>query len=74
MSEALGIVTAYEVGTQEKDFADFAKMTRNSTGVDSVRSLAQLAWLLARNLGAVTDSDTTNVLRAFGLKFIQEQE
>lgn len=75
MSECLALVTAYEIGTEEADYQMFGRLTREmgyrDDSVETIRTLAQMCWLLTKSIQNSTDMDSQEVLQWYGQRFAQ---
>lgn len=75
MQQALAIVTAYDMGTQESEFGAYMEIISDHEHPEAMmHSLAQFSWLLLRALESIPNVDKEQVLNWYGLKFAQKGE
>jgi hypothetical protein len=75
MSECLALVTAYEIGNEGSEYHLFARMTKElgnrDDATETIRTLAQMCWLLASSLQNASGMDRQEVLQWYGRKFAE---
>lgn len=75
MQQALAIVTAYDMGTQESEFSEYVEMISGHEHPEAMmHSLAQFSWLLLRALDSSPHLDKKQILSWYGLKFAEKGE
>jgi hypothetical protein len=75
MSECLGLVTAYEIGSETSEYEVFARLTRElgnrDDTIETIRTLAQMCWMLTRSLQNASGMERQEVLQWYGRKFAE---
>lgn len=75
MQQALALVTAYDMGTQEGEFTPYMDLIAEHDHPEAMmHSLAQFSWLLLRAVENLPNVDREQVLNWYGVKFAQKGE
>jgi len=70
MSEAVALITTYDIGVDDEDFTLFRHHVRD-TDETMVEPLAQLAWLMLKSIAASSGHETEDILAWYGQKFAE---
>ena len=70
MSEAVALITTYDIGVDEEDFSLFRKQVTDAD-TEMVEPLAQLAWLMLKSIAASSGYETEDILAWYGQRFAE---
>lgn len=71
MSETISLVTAYDIGVEEDDFALFRKQMADADD-NLLENMTQTAWLFLRSIAASSGHDAEDILAWYGQKFAEK--
>lgn len=76
MSQAVGLVAAYDMGEEKGNYHTFARLSQEAhddEGLDALRATAQFAWMLLESMDSAGVSKE-EVLGWYGMKFASRAE
>ena len=75
MKKALALVVAYDIGTEENEFAEFKQLAKNADEKPEkmIEALSMFSWMLIKSFEE-SGADKDEVFQWYGMRFAEHAE